>query len=1174
MALSNYERVGKSMELLKGGLAPFAEREVYARLSRSEAQGTIEEFAGADRMLAGKTMAAWDAAALLNFMWIKWNEIFSTTLGRAQRSLVAELRDHRNAWAHQATFTSDDTYRVLDSVSRILSAVSAPESEDVERMKNELLRLRFDEQVRSEKRKGSASTIESAVSGTLKPWREIVTPHRDVASGTFQQAEFAADLWQVQLGEGSDEYRDPVEFFRRTYLTESLRGLLTSAIRRLSGSGGDPVVQLQTNFGGGKTHSMLALFHLFSGVKPTELVGMEEVLKDVGTDKLPTAHRVVLVGNRISPGNPVTKKDGTVVRTLWGELAWQLGGKKAYSRIAADDERATSPGDVLRELFNEYAPSLILIDEWVAYARQLHDQGDLPGGGFETHFTFAQALTESAKLAKNCLVVISLPASDESGSPHTLADDAEVGGERGREALVRLRNVVGRVESSWRPASAEEGFEIVRRRLFEPLGDAAHFKQRDTVARAFADFYRAQQQEFPPEARDADYEKRIKAAYPIHPEVFDRLYTDWSTLLKFQRTRGVLRLMATVIHSLWENGDKNPLIMPANIAIDDPRVQFEMTRYLSDNWTPIIEKDVDGPGSLPLRIDADVPNLGKFAATRRVARTIYLGSAPTVDAAHHGIEDRRIKLGCVMPGESPAVFGDALRRLAGAATYLYQDGSHFWYSTQPTVTKLAEDRAEQLKRDPDKVARELEKRLREDLAQKGDFDRIHPFPHGGQDVPDDRDARLVVLGIDFPYSKEQGNAAENEAKSILEMRGNTPRLYRNTLVFLAADRARLQDLDDGIRRYLAWDSIVAEKDQLDLSRSQIAQAEQQRKGADSTVVARIPETYQWVLVPVQPDPRAPVQWNAVKASGQEALAVRASKKLKAEEMLILALAPSRLLMELDRVPLWRENDVPVKNLVDDFARYTYLPRLLRPGVLMNAIADGLGLLTWEQDSFAWADAWDADAERYRGLRAGERLTTVDPDSSGLIVKASVALEQMSRESKPTRISLVPERIELLPGSTTTFRVEAFDADGRSLQVSRAAWTATGGTVDASGLFTAASEKGSFAVDVELEGLHARSVVVLTETPPPPPPPPTKEPEKPTLKRFHGTVLLDTERVGRDAGRIAEEIISHLAVQPGAKVTVTLEIEAEIPDGAAEGLVRTVTENARTLKFESQGFERE
>ncbi|WP_366918268.1 DUF499 domain-containing protein [Accumulibacter sp.] len=168
------------------------------------------------------------------------------------------------------------------------------------------------------------------------------------------------------------------------------------------------------------------------------------------------------------------------------------------------------------------------------------------------------------------------------------------------------------------------------------LADPAQFRGRHAVARAFADFYRTQQAAFPPECRESDYEKRIRAAYPIHPEVFDRLHTNWSTLVKFQRTPDVLRLMAAVIHSLWEKRDHNPLILPGNVAIDDARVQSELTRYLSNNWVPVIEKDVDGPNSLPLKLDRDLPNLGRVSASRRVARAIYLGSAPTTDAAHTG----------------------------------------------------------------------------------------------------------------------------------------------------------------------------------------------------------------------------------------------------------------------------------------------------------------------------------------------------------------------------------------------------------------------------------------------------------------------------------------------------------------------------------------------------------
>ena len=982
-----------------------------------EPADSARRYLGDDRTVAGKALADWDVAALLKLMWEGWNEVFGRTLGRAEHSLVSELRDIRNKWAHQEPFSSDDADRALDSVARLLTAISAPQADEVGKMKMELRRLTFDEQVRGEKRKAGGSLIESTATGGLKPWREVVTPHADVASGRYQQAEFAADLWQVHLKEGSDEYRDPIEFFKRTYLTESLKRLLIGGVQRIAGKGGDPVVQLQTNFGGGKTHSMLALYHLFSGYAPSELAGVDTVLAEAGVKTLPKATRVVLVGNKISPGNPVKKSDGTMVRTLWGELAWQLGGKKAFARIAKDDEKATSPGDLLRELFVEYGPCLVLIDEWVAYARQLHEQSDLPAGSFETMFTFAQALTESAKLAGNCLLVISLPASDTTGSPHTQTEDVEVGGIRGREALDRLRNVVGRVESSWRPATAEEGFEIVRRRLFEPLSGADAFKQRDVTARAFADLYHAQSAEFPPECRGGDYEKRIQAAYPIHPEIFDRLYTDWSTLVKFQRTRGVLRLMAAVIHSLWEKGDKNPLIMPSTIPIDDGRVQPELMRYLSDNWLPIIEKDVDGPGSLPLKIDGDQPNLGKLHATRRVARTIYLGSAPTTAAAHRGLEDRRVKLGCVMPGEPPAVFGDALRRLAAAATYLYQDGSRAWYAIQPTVTKLAEDRAEQLKREPDKVAKELELRLRDNLKKAGDFSRIHPLPQSGADVPDDLDARLVVLSSEHSYTKEPGSPAETVAKSILEQRGNTPRLYRNTLVFLVADRVRLQDLDEALRKFLAWKSIVDEKDALNLDRHQTQQAETQKQAADGTVSARLPETYQWVLVPEQKTPQSAVEWHAVRLTGSDPLAVRASKKLRNDETLVLNLGSTILRKHLDDVPLWRGDHVVIKQLVDDFGRYLYLPRLAGPEVPTQAIRNGVAMLTWQSDTFAYAESRDEAAGRYRGLIAGQQVN-VSPESTSLLVKPDIARRQLDADipSSPTDSSVPPQA---KPGITGT-----------------------------------------------------------------------------------------------------------------------------------------------------------
>ena len=1101
MTATNRDLIGSALDALRSGLAPFVLRE-FTSCYGIQATSKLQEILNGPTHDV-KDIAKMDAAALLKVMWTSWNDIYRNTLGYAERSLVSELRDIRNRWAHQNAFSSDDTYRALDSTYRLLLAISAPEAGRIEDMKMGLLRRRYDEYARTQRRKTIGTSLEGKVVGNLTPWREVVSPHYDVASGRYQQAEFAADLWQVHLGEGSDEYKDPAEFFRRTYLTDSLKHLLGGAIHRLTGDGGDPVVQIQTNFGGGKTHTMLALYHLFSGTAIDELSGMDEVVENVS--KSYSANRVVLVGNRISPGNPVTKSDGTIVRTLWGELAWQLGhevggtteARRAYERIRADDENATNPGDALRELLSRYGPSLILIDEWVAYARQLHDEGDLPAGSFETQFTFAQALSESAKLVKDCLVVISLPASDTPESPHAQTDDIEVGGTRGRAALNRLRNVIGRVESSWRPASAEESFEIVRRRLFQPIYDTASFTARDNVARAFRNLYGSHRQEFPAECTEVDYEKRIISAYPIHPEIFERLYADWSTLQSFQRTRGVLRLMATVIHNLWEKDDRNPLILPAHIPLDDSRVQTELAHYLSENWVPVIESDIDGTNSTPRRLDNEVPNLGKYSACRRVARAIYLGSAPIPAAANKGIEDRRINLGCVIPGEPPAVFGDAIRRLGGAATYLYQEGSRYWYSTQPTVAKLAESRAEESRRNPDKINQEIRRRLQGNLRDRGDFGRIHIFPSSGQDVQDDKDAGLVVLEPSCAYEKGSNNCAVTAAISILESRGNSPRLFKNTLAFLAADNTRLPDLEEGVSLYLAWQSILTDKEQLDLPPHQVKQAQSKLGTVNGTVGERIGETYRWLLVPVQQTSQSSVEWQYLQLLGHDPLAKSASKKMVKDELLVTSLAGTRLRMELDRIPLWRGNHVSIQQLMGDFARYSYLPMLKNSSVLLESIRKGLSMLVWEKDSFAYADSYDDSEKRYRGLQAGLHVTLTSSDG-GLLVCPAVAKKQMDEESEP------PEPV--------------------------------------------------------------------------PPDPVTIEPEPPDppkMKRYHGSVVLDHARVGKNASLVAEEVIAHIAGLVDADVKLTLHIEAKIPDGVPEHVERIVTENSRTLNFDkSSGFESE
>ena len=411
MSISNRERVGQALEILNAGLRPFVEREMeasYGHRWRYQALNALRDY----HITSDDQDLHLDIQALFLIMWDQWKSVFSKTLGHMERNYISELRETRNRWAHQEAFNFEDVSRALDSIHRLLCAVSADEAKEIYRQLQEVMRLRFEEQTRKDVRNSAVISVAGQPTNGLLPWRNVITPHPDVSSGRYQLAEFAADLGQVYRNEGSDEYRRPQDFFQRTFLTEGLKRLLTTALLRLSGTGGDPVIELQTNFGGGKTHSLLALYHLFSDVNINELVGIEPVLAAANITTIPKIQRAVLVGFEMSPGEKYRKPDGTVVHTLWGELAWQLLGREGYAMVADADRQGISPGSAtLRELLSKAAPCLILIDEWVAYIRHVYSRNDLSGGSFDTNISFAQALTESVKAVPRTLLVGSLPSS-------------------------------------------------------------------------------------------------------------------------------------------------------------------------------------------------------------------------------------------------------------------------------------------------------------------------------------------------------------------------------------------------------------------------------------------------------------------------------------------------------------------------------------------------------------------------------------------------------------------------------------------------------------------------------------------------------------------------------------------------------------------------------------------
>ncbi|MTW22277.1 DUF499 domain-containing protein [Allochromatium palmeri] len=830
---------------------------------------------------------------------------------------------------------------------------------------------------------------------TLKPWREIAEPHEDVRRGTFVQAEFAADITRVHTGTATAEYQNPTLFFERTFITEGMRLLLDSVVKRLCGQGGDPVIQLQTAFGGGKTHTMLAVYHLAGGQVPaSEMPGIPNIIDQAGVSELPRARVAVIDGIKASPNQPVPH--GAIqVHTLWGDLAWQLGGEDGYALVAEADRSGTSPGkSVLETLLARYAPCVILVDELVAYIRQFEEGKSLSGGSFDSNLTFIQGLTEALKAVPTAVMLASLPESEK-----------EAGSQRGVRALESLSHYFGRVQALWKPVGTEEAFEIVRRRLFSHITDTS---AAETVCRAFADSYIAQNADFPAETQESRYYERLLHAYPIHPEVFDRLYEDWSTLDNFQRTRGVLKLMAKMIFSLWKDGNNDPLIMPGSLPLADPDSRNEITNYLPPGWDPVMERDIDGPRAETVAIENHNARLGSVQACRRTARTIFLGSAPTTPSQLvRGIELERILLGTVQPGQPVGLFKDALRSLADKLHYLNSANNHYWFDTRPNLRREMEERKKRFK-DKEDLYPVIRKRVQESFAS-GVFGGIHVFTES-LDVPDDWRLRLVVLAPDAGYSKSGPSRAIAKATEILKSRGEQPRQKQNRLIYLAADQDNVSRLKDQVRTLLAWESIVTDyrDNRITLDNLMAKNASASFEQARDALKRMIRETYKWLLAPVQTAVPgrglSEIQWEPFPVNaGAANLSQEIERVLKDNELLITEWAPYHLANVLKRW-FWKDEvkDVGALDVWQKSGCYLYLPRLRDDAVFIRTLSVGVE----GQDFFAIAQGKEGD--RYLGFSFGRPTAIFLDDSYRLIEPATAAAYAAALRAKEAEERAVRE----------------------------------------------------------------------------------------------------------------------------------------------------------------------
>ncbi len=802
------------------------------------------------------------------------------------------------------------------------------------------------------------------------------------------------------------------------------------------------------------------------------------------------------------------------VGTIWGEMAYQLvtsaGKPELYAKYIRDaDLKGVAPGsENLKNLFNECGPCLILMDELVAYAKVLFGAEGLPAGSFDNFITFIQQITEAARASENSIVAASIPESS-----------IEIGGEAGQKALEAIEHTFGRMESIWKPVAANEGFEVVRRRLFLDCKDEA---ARDAVCDAFSQMYQDNSEDFPLESKEVEYRDRLVSCYPIHPEVFDRLYGDWATLERFQRTRGVLRLMAAVIHELWMANDEGAMIMPGSITLDMPQVRDELVRHLPDTWNSIIDREVDGKDSIPYQKDKANPRYGRILACRRVSRTVMLGSAPSTSALRdqgiRGLETSRVLLGVVQPGENIADFKDALNTLHGSLSYLYNNpnGNRFWYDTKPTLRKTAEDRASQVSLAD--VDMEIESRLKK-CRKENPFAGVHPSPTSSSDVPDDQAVRLVLLRTNDTYRRNYDNSAAMRAvQDILNNRGASPRIFRNMLAFVAPDESKIGALRQEVKRYIAWTSIMSDKEDLNLDGQQVRETENNLKRSNDTVELRLKETYCWLMVPFidQYGDMKAIQWEISDlGGGQDSIVAKAARKMLQSDQVITKWAPALLQMTLDEL-LWKDTEnISVKKLWEYLCTYCYLPRLSGYSVLQETICHGCA----SDEYFGIAAAHNG--ERYVDLKWNQSIFNFN--NTDLLVKPSAAKAQIKKEAEA----------QAAAGSQAT-----------------SGGTSSGFTPSGSGMHTGTGSEGAGTPG----GTGAAT-------------PPTA-----VNRHFYMSADVDAVRVNRVISTYVDEIIRHLMQVEGANVQLKLDVEVNAPEGIPSTTVRTVSENCKTLKITDFGFD--
>jgi len=812
---------------------------------------------------------------------------------------------------------------------------------------------------------------------TLKPWYAVAIPHEDIREGRLSEAVFAANLWAVVQRDAPEVYLDPDAFFAKTHLTVGLTNVLRRAATALSGEtdAGDRILSLQTSFGGGKTHSLVALWHL---AKHTETLRTSPACADLRRvlgNHLPERVKAVAVfTNRTCDATQGRlTSEGVRTRTLWGELALQLGGVELYREIEANDQARTVPQGLLAEILRRATPCLILLDEIADYCV---GAAAVPVGDTtlaDQTISFAQELTDAVSRVPGVAVIATLPASH-----------LEVAGsEKGQEILTGLEKRFGRMSADIRPVADDEIYEVVRRRLFETVGAA---DEHGRVADAYLRMYGQHRNEVPAEATRGTFRERLVSAYPFHPALIDALYLRWGSHGDFQRTRGVLRLLASIVGDLWNRRNtetqSQPLIQPCHVRWTVDALHANLTRLWGAAYDSVIAADVIGGKANAAQLDEERGgeyNTEKIA--QGLAAAIVLGSfGGQGERAGYGTRD--LKLCVSRPDLNWGYTDGALLALEERAFYLHSTslgdhGKRYWFGTRPTLTKLIVQYRNQF------AAQSFDAEIIEALqaqvkALRTSSATWHVIVNPQADLPEQKGLTLLVMPPDCAYAENGGQVsfgASATADRLLELSrrcGSRDRLYRNTLLLLLPSPRGLTKLRTALREVAALES--AQRDYgSQLDSEQTSELARRLTKSRSDVAEALCLAYSY-MARVEDQSLSAVALATIGANFSDHLQA-AWKQVVEDEEWVLRKVGQVTLQQVGLIP--DSGGIRVKDAIETFLRYTDKPMIAG----RDAVLEGLSQACKERRVSIGRGINFKDLQRQW---CGESVT-LDPNEDGLWV---------------------------------------------------------------------------------------------------------------------------------------------------------------------------------------------